>query len=532
MKILTSDQMKEADRKTINQLGLPGIVLMENAAQRVTEFILNLPEKPERVVVLAGPGNNGGDGLAVARQLAKAGLNLSLWSTAKPGTYKAEAAVNEQYHLNTGFKISRLLDSGSLQLFLSDLDNADLLVDALLGLGTVRKIEGLFDNLIHEINSRKLPVIAVDLPSGVNADTGEIMGAAIKAKWTVTFAFPKPGLLLYPGAALAGEVYVGEIYVPESLAEESRIDLTTLDFVRENLPLKPVDAHKGTMGKVMLVAGSPGMTGAALLSALAALKSGSGLVYIAAPESICPTLEAKTVEVITVALPEAAPGIIDPAAAKEIIAKAELCDVLAIGPGLNTGEETAELINKLVQLCPVPLVFDAGALEAISRQINVLRAAKHPPVITPHPGEMARLERTTVQHVQDNRIEIASKNARLWNCIILLKGANSIIAAPDGKITINPTGSPVLATAGSGDLLTGLVASLIAQGMIPENAVKAGAFIHGLAGDLISSLRGHSASDILECFQRTFQFINESGDKANLNPYLAKIRPVNNIYHK
>ncbi|MBM4235697.1 MAG: NAD(P)H-hydrate dehydratase, partial [Firmicutes bacterium] len=485
MKILSSEAMKAYDRETIEEFGLPGAVLMETAGSRVAEFVRSRLPDLNQVVVIAGPGNNGGDGLVIARLLTMAGYQVSLWSTLRPGAYRGEAAVFEKYLLKTAFPIQRIHTHEELQLFVMELKNADLLVDALLGTGISREVEGLIAAIIEAVNSSDAPVLAVDVPSGINADNGAVMGNAVRARWTLTFAFPKLGLLLQPGASLAGEIYVGEIYVPAQLAEAVKVELLTPSLIRSSMPPRPPNAHKGSLGRSIIIAGSPGMTGAAVLTAESALRGGSGLVYLAAPESVCPVLESKLLEVIIVPLPESSPGIISPDAADLVLARTKECDALAIGPGLDTGAETAELINRLVQLSPVPLVLDAGALTALGQNMNILRSARFIPVVTPHPGEMARLAGVSAKEVQSSRLAIALKNANFWNCNIVLKGANSVISTPDGYAAINPTGSVTLATAGSGDLLTGLITSFIAQGICPEKAAMAGTYIHGLAGDLL-----------------------------------------------
>lgn len=524
MKILNRATMRNADQRTSEEYGLPGLVLMETAGIRVVEFILSLKRDLKRIVVLAGPGNNGGDGLAAARLLAGAGFSVSIWSTVKSGAYRGDAAVNEKFLLKAGFFIRRLTASADLDQFRNELGAADLLIDALLGIGVDRDLDGLMEETVNCVNSSGVPVVAVDIPSGVNADSGAVMGCAIKADWSVTFGFPKQGLLLHPGAGLAGEIVVADINVPGELVKNEPVDLLTPEYIRKILPGRPSDGHKGSMGRVLIVAGSPGMTGAALLTAESALQGGAGLVYLAAPESVCPALEAKTVEVITIALPEKTPGIIDPTAAEEVIEKARACDALVVGPGLDTGEATSNLLFKLIQLSPVPIVLDAGALEAMGRKLNILRSARHAPVITPHPGEMARLLGKSADQVQASRLETALKNAQLWNCVIILKGSNTITATPEGKVSINPTGGPELATAGSGDLLTGLVASFIAQGMAPEDAARAGPFVHGLAGDLLPPGRGHMARDVLDYYKEAFHCLETADMKIPGYPFLQRTR--------
>lgn len=532
MKVLTAAAMREADRRTIEELGFSEAVLMESAGMRVAEAVLSLQPLPSRVLVLAGPGNNGGDGLVIARLLQQAGRKVSLWTTVPPGEYRGAALMNYQFLMHRGFPIKHILDYTELGLFQADLGGVDLVVDALFGIGLDRPVEGLPAEIIKAVNGSGAPVLAVDLPSGVQADSGKVMGCAVKARWTVTFAFPKPGLLQYPGAELAGELIVGEINIPSFLVSENQASLTTAQQVRDLLPPRPPEAHKGSFGRVMILAGSTGMSGAAALASAAALRGGAGLVYLAAPASICPALEAQLCEVITVPLPEAAPGLIDLLTVELLLEKAGGCSVLAAGPGLAPVEETAALVKRLIRDCPLPLVLDAGALGALAllpeeERGELLRDAPQPPLLTPHPGEMARLTGLSLGEVQQSRPELARRLSREWNSIIVLKGAGTVIASPGGEIYFNPTGGPVLATAGTGDLLTGLIASLIAQGMPPFGAAVAAVYIHGLAGDLLPERRGAIAGDILARFPAAFQCLErEIAAPSSWGPYNRRLRPL------
>ncbi|MGM0651228.1 MAG: NAD(P)H-hydrate dehydratase [Bacillota bacterium] len=526
MKVLSRDSMRKADRKTIEEYGLPGSVLMETAGMRIAEFVTSLLPENTRVVILAGHGNNGGDGLVAARLLEKAGYKVFLWCSAKPGGCKAEAAGQEKYLKKVGYPINYLTDKSGLEVLVEDVQNADLVIDALLGIGVDREITGLTADLIKIVNDSNVPVLAVDIPSGIDADSGQILGIAVKADWTITFAAPKLGMFLYPGAGLTGKVIVGDIHIPDNLLKEETVELVTPAFVRKVLPDRPPDAHKGSVGKSLIVAGSPGMAGAAVMTAESALSCGSGLVYLAVPESICHEVGTKTMEVIIVPLPEQQKGIISPEAVNTIIGKSKECDALAVGPGLDTGNVTSELISKLVQLSPVPLVLDAGALAALGKKMNNLRSARHTPVITPHPGEMSRLTGIPAGQIQSSRLDVAIKNARLWECIIILKGSNTVIATPGGKVSINPTGSQALATAGTGDLLTGMVTSFIAQGMAYSDASRAAVFMHGLAGDLVPEGRGHMARDVLARYKEAFQYLVDCDSNFEGNPYLKMVRPL------
>ena len=334
MKLLTAAAMKELDRRVIQELGLPGVVLMENAGMRVVEVILKMQPAPARICVVAGPGNNGGDGLVIARQLQRAGREVSLLVFARPEKYPPESAENYRYLRNTGFPLRHIMEEKDLDWLSRELRSADLVVDALLGVGLQRPLEGLAAGIVRAVNESGVPVLAVDIPSGVCADTGALLGEAVKARWTVTMAYPKRGLLLYPGAEAAGEVIVGDIHFPPELATAEKTEVITAEKVRRMLPERPLDGHKGSMGRVLLVAGSPGLSGAAVLAGEAALRGGAGLVYVGTAASGQPLLEGKLREVISFPLPEESPGVLGPSAAGEILEKARQVRVLAMGPGI------------------------------------------------------------------------------------------------------------------------------------------------------------------------------------------------------
>lgn len=524
MKVLTAAAMKEADRRTIEEIGLPGAVLMEAAGMRITEAVLAINPGYKKVVVVAGPGNNGGDGLVAARLLSLAGCPVSLWVAARPEECRGEAAVNYHFLIRSSLLPVHILDEKTITVFREDLSQAALIIDALLGTGLSRPAEGLPAAAINLINQSGIPVLAVDIPSGVCADSGQVLGTAVQARWTVTLAYPKQGLLLYPGAGLAGKVTVAEINIPPALVGKEKTELLTAARVCRSLPPRRTDGHKGDFGRVLLVAGSPGMTGAAAMAAEAALRGGAGLVYLAAPDRLLPALEAKLLEVIVQGLPEAGPGQIDPSAAEQILEQAANCQVLAIGPGLLPGNATTLLLREIMPRCPVPLLLDAGALGALAEDPLLICKARRIPVITPHPGEAARLFGKTVEEVRRARLELAREYAVRWRCCLVLKGAFTIIAMPGGEIYINPTGGPALATAGAGDLLTGLIAALIAQGLAPEQAAINGVFLHGLAGDLAQG-RGKIARDILNFIPASFDWLEQHGESL-VSPWGAYHYPL------
>lgn len=534
MKVLTAAAMREADRRTVGELGLPGAVLMENAGLRVAEAALVLNPRHGKVVIVAGPGNNGGDGAVAARHLSRAGLEVSLWATQRPEQYRGEAGNNFRYLSNSGVSWLHIFEDKGLSSFRTDLEGAVLVVDALLGTGTGRPVEGLLAEIINFINGQKAPVLAVDIPSGINADTGRMMGVAVRAHWTVTLAFPKQGLFLFPGAELAGRISIADIHIPAGLVEQVGTELITAEQVRKYLPPRPIDSHKGSFGRVLLWAGSPGMTGAAALAGKAALRGGAGLVYLAAPPTIRAVLESKLEEVIVRGIrsiddeEERAASEQEttcPEAAADLLTLADDCQVLAAGPGLSPSPGAVRTLRRIIRECPVPLVLDAGALEMLSGNPGVLGEARPPVVITPHPGEMAGLTGLSTAEVQDSRLDLARRCAMNWRCTVVLKGARTIVATPDGKACFNPTGSPSLATAGAGDLLTGLIAALIAQGLAAEKAARIGVYLHGLAGDLLPA-RGAAAGDLLTNFTRAFELVEEENSAPSiLGPFHRLIRP-------
>lgn len=527
MKLVTASAMREADRTTMKDLGFPGIALMENAGMRVTEAIMSIDPLPRRVVILVGPGNNGGDGLVVARHLDRLGFQLSVWSTAPKESYSGDPGINLNFLEKKGLYVKHIQDHVQLGMVEEDIHRADLVVDALLGTGIGRPVEGMIASLIGVLNSSWIPVLSVDIPSGIDADTGEVRGNAVRAWWTITFAYPKRGLMLYPGADHAGWVSVAEIDIPPEALPPEGLEVITPARIYRLLPDRPGNAHKGTFGKIMIVAGSPGMTGAAALAGEAALRGGGGLVYVATSQRLRQILEAKTLEVITMDLPETGKGEISDDAANIILQKAANCHVLAVGPGMTPGEETYRLLEELIPDCPVPMILDAGALGALAQGPEILLKARAPVIITPHPGEMSRLTGLQLAEVERDRFALPAKIARSWKTVVVMKGAPTVISLPNGLSYVNPTGGPALATAGTGDVLTGLIAGLVGQGLPVEEAALCGAFIHGVAGDLAASEgRGIKAGDVLLHFPATFKTLESRGWESSIfGPFHRDLRP-------
>ncbi|MGI5876601.1 MAG: NAD(P)H-hydrate dehydratase [Dethiobacteria bacterium] len=512
MKLVSGKKMGAIDREAIEQLGIPGLMLMENAGLQVVKFIQSNWKSPGKgkIIIICGKGNNGGDGFVISRHLHRLGYHLETWAMGDISDYKGDAAVNYHVLLQLGFTVFQASKDNLLGR-LSDLGETDLIVDALLGTGIENLVRGPLKKIIAAINDSAAEVVAIDIPSGISADSGAVMGTAVKANYTVTFALPKRGLLLFPGVKYAGRVLVVDIGIPKKLTGCSEIkeNLITGYFVQARLPRRQLDSHKGSNGRVLILAGSPGMTGAATMAGEAALRGGAGLVYVGTAEEISYIVEGKLKEVITLGFPGDGKGNMTVDGVKQIAKQAGNCQALAFGPGLKPDAETLKLYSELAKEINVPMVVDAGGLGALALSPEILLKNNRSLILTPHPGEMSRLTGIDIANVQQKRWELAAAKAAEWNAVVVLKGTNTVIALPNGDVYINPTGNPVLATAGTGDLLTGLIASLLAQGLQPEMAAICGVYIHGLAADLLSSESGKAgfiAGDVLQMFPRA---INE-----------------------
>lgn len=495
MRIVTADEMKALDQAAIENYGIPGLVLMENAGIRVVDLIRRVIGglRGRSVTVFIGKGNNGGDGLVIARHLLNMGAGVKVLSIVNVGEISGDAAVNLNIWRKMGQKIFSVHQGDGINIVKLALMKTDLVVDAIYGTGFHGKMLEGAGRVIKVINKSGKPVVAVDIPSGLEAGTGRVNGPCIRASHTVTFGLPKLGLYLEPGAGYAGEITVADISLPAVLVEKEapRRYLLTDECVKRWLPPRPASAHKGNFGRVLIIAGSRGMTGAACLTGAAALRSGAGLVTVAVPETLHDIMEGKLTEAMTVPLPDTGDGSLSAEARSRILSLLENMDALAIGPGLSLAPETISLVRELLPAIKIPFVLDADALNALAGQVSsILGSLQAPAVITPHPGEMARMMGVASKDIQADRIGAAIKAAATWNVATLLKGARTVVAAPEGVVFINPTGNPGMATGGSGDVLTGIVVSLIAQGLEPGRAAAAGAYIHGLAGDMAAKEKG------------------------------------------
>lgn len=502
MKLLTPGQMREIDREAIERIGIPGIVLMENAAFQVSMKAAEIlsQKNGRRVLVAAGYGNNGGDALAVTRHLLSMGYSVSLYMLCPPDSLKGDAAVNANILRNMGFAME-LLDDSSLDSFAECCREADLVIDGLFGTGLNRDIEGTALEAVYIINRYSNCTLSIDIPSGIDGLTGRIRGGCVRADYTVTFFLPKLGMVQYPAASCLGELTVADIGIPYALADGlETCELTDSAMISAILPPRPEDGHKGTFGKVLVIAGSYSMPGAAILCARSAYRMGSGLVRLAVPREIVPILAAGITEAIYAPLESRGGHIVCPGR-DELEQLLDSSDAVLIGPGLSCNDDTRELVHNVIDLCKKPLVLDADALNAIAPDAGALSRLKCEAVITPHPAEMARLLGSDTANVQSDRIGTAKAFAEEYGITVVLKGAGTVIAGPDGRVCINPTGNNGMATAGSGDVLAGMTVSLLGQDVPPFEAAVAAAYIHGLAGDRAAAEKGAcamTASDIQE----------------------------------
>jgi ADP-dependent NAD(P)H-hydrate dehydratase / NAD(P)H-hydrate epimerase len=507
--ILTPAEAGALDRES-EARGVTVAELMENAGRAVATAAEALAggSYGRRAVVVAGKGNNGGDGLVAARSLAGRGMRVCVVLLEPPEAFGEPASTNLERARAAHPAIRlRAFSTGALA---RELARADVVIDAIFGTGFRGVAGGEAAEAIAAIGGADAPVVAVDIPSGVNAESGAIDGPAVAADVTVTFGAAKPGAVLLPGAANAGVVEVVDIGFPPDLVSSDTWLLEAGD-AREAVPRRALDTHKRADGVVVVIGGSRRMTGAVCLSAEAAYRAGAGLVTVAVPEGILPVVQTRLRETTFLPLPETDEGTI--AATMEPLERGlEAADAVAIGPGLTTNEETAAYVRTLVRACPVPLVLDADGLNAFAGHVSELADRRSPAVLTPHAGEFARLSGIGAREVGADRIGNARKLAAETNAVVLLKGSRTVVAAPDGRVLINPTGTPFLATGGTGDVLTGTVAALIARGADPLPAAGAAAYVHGIAGQLAGRDLGDgtTAGDVLERLPAAFVEVLEA----------------------
>jgi len=517
-KIATTAQMRELDRRTIAEHGIPGLVLMENAGRGAFAVIREQFPELGRVAVFCGKGNNGGDGLVIARHLKNAGIEVTAYLLARRAEVAGDAKTNLDAWVKLGGALKQVTAEKALGTHRNAILHSDLLVDAILGTGLSAEVKGLHAAAIRLLNEaadqRGIPVVAVDIPSGLHSDTGQVMGAAVAADVTATFGLAKVGQLCYPGASLCGRLEVIDISIPAELTSPLPYHAVTAAGAAGLLRERPEDSHKGRNGHLLVLAGSPGKTGAAVMAGEAALRAGAGVVTLGVPAGLHDRFERKTLEVMTEPLPDTdrrTLGKSSVARARELLAGKS---ALALGPGLSQSDEVAGFVKAVIKTCRVPLVIDADGLNAVAEEPKMLKAAQAPVIVTPHPGEMARLLKKSAAAVQADRLAAALALSKNYGVITVLKGAHTVTATPDGRAFINLSGNPGMASAGMGDALTGVIGALLGQGCEPLEAAVLGVFLHGSAGDLAAEEMGEVgiiASDLIARLPRAIALMKREG---------------------
>lgn len=511
MKVVTGKAMRHLDRRAIEEFGVSGLTLMENAGLRCTEAIIKEfgSGTQQRAVIVAGKGNNGGDGYVIARLLKEQGWQVVTFILAQQDEITGDARVN--LDLLSELPVLYCPEQGGLDRYASTLKEATVIVDALLGTGLKSEVSRIYAEVIGIINNSGKPVVSVDIPSGIDSATGRVLGCAVKAGSTVTFALAKCGHILYPGAEYTGKLHIVDIGIPaEIIASAEGHEFLDTAAVRQLLMRRSRNAHKGDAGHCLIIAGSPGKTGAAAMAANSAVRAGAGLVTLAVPARLNPILEVKTTEAMTIPIPDNDCGLFGDEAFTAILLAIMGKDAVALGPGISLNPEIAMLVRDLVAKISQPLVIDADGLNALAEDPDVLLRKKSTTVIlTPHPGEMGRLAALSTDKVECDRIGVAQAFAVKYQIYLILKGARTIIAAPNGAIAINGSGNPGMASGGMGDVLTGVLAALLAQGYEPFSACKLGVFIHGYAADLVAAEKGEIGISAVDAQERLPYAIKE-----------------------
>lgn len=504
MKILTSLEMKEIDRTAIEEIGIPGTVLMENAGLRVVRALKSRFPDPgeENIVIVAGKGNNGGDGLVVARHLFNSGAKPGVLLFAAREEVKGDAAVNLAAALKIGIPVTEIRTAADWKKARVGVFHATVIVDALFGTGLLKPLEGLYALAVEDINKSAAFKLAVDIPSGLSSDSFEIIGPCVKADLTVALAAPKIAHIFPPAAERVGDLVVAPIGIPPFLLDAPglKLELVEEKTVRPFFRKRRKDTHKGSYGHLLVIAGSLGKAGAAALAGRAALRMGAGLVTVATAASALPAVARSMAELMTEPLAETPEKTISKEALARALGLVKGKNAVLLGPGLSTHPSTSEFVLGLLPKLTIPAVIDADGLNIVAAKPAVLRRLAAPAVLTPHPGEFARLVGRTSAEVLEHRLELVPEFAAKYGVIVVLKGYRTLIASPDGRVFVNPTGNPGMATGGAGDVLGGLIASQVIQEKDFLGAVVSAVFAHGLAGDIAAERLGEKslvAGDII-----------------------------------
>jgi NAD(P)H-hydrate epimerase len=495
MKVSRVKEMQHLDKTAMETYGISEALLMENAGLSVSHVINQTSGmKGKRFILLCGTGNNGGDGFVVARKIHSNGGQAKVILLGDPGRYAGAARMNLKILENLPVDLQPFTSRDALQL---DLTLCDAIVDAIFGTGLTRPVDGLFREAIELVNASGKTVYSVDIPSGISGDTGQVQGLAVHANHTITFGLPKTGNFLYPGFSHCGTLHVSHISFPPNLYKDVLVSINA----PPELPRRNPDGHKGSFGQGLSIAGAFGYFGAPLFSAMAFLRAGGGYSRLACPKSMVPFLAREGRELVFIPLEETSAGALVLANKDKLLALCEKMDAVVLGPGLSLQDETLELVRQLAFAIEKPLVLDGDGITALCEDPDILSGRKNGTILTPHMGEMARLTGKTLAEIQENKIDLVQRTAKTLNAVMVLKGAHSLIGCPDGRVFINLSGNSGMATAGSGDVLSGTIGAMVAMGLPLEDAARKGVFLHGLAGDLAALEKGEdglTAGDILE----------------------------------
>jgi NAD(P)H-hydrate epimerase len=533
MLLVTAAEMRAIDRHTIEGGHASGADLMDRAGAGVVDAMERRygPVLALRVLVLCGRGNNGGDGFVCARRLQAAGAEPRVAVLGDPGGISGDARTHLDAMRRAGIEARAIDSEQALHALIADRDAWDFALDAMLGTGARGAPEGLIAagvQALRDMDDAGTRVVAVDLPTGLDADTGTIARRTVRADLTVTFGWPKRGQILYPGRAFVGSLEVVDIgLVTPPAVEREAPELATDAAMAALVPARDPRAHKGSVGRVLAVGGSVGLTGAIALAAQASTRAGAGYVHVAVPESLNDILEVKLTEEITLPMPETKERALASAAFDSIVDRSRACDALVVGPGLSRAPEAADLARRLVASVARPMVIDADAINAFEGRPDLLASAGGVRVITPHLGEMSRLDGTAVAELEARRIDAARERAASLRAVVVLKGAPTVTAAPDGRVTVNPTGNPGLATLGTGDVLAGAIGALLAQGLDPYDAARLAVYVHGAAGDRAAASigqHGMRAGDLLDTLPLALQALDRLREEGG--PRGEKTKPA------
>jgi NAD(P)H-hydrate epimerase len=513
MKIVNTFEVRDMDRTAIEKYGIAEELLMENAGQAayavISKEIGIKSIRNKKFIVFCGVGNNGGDGLVTARKIYSKGGKVKVFILGDPDKFKGAAKTNWLIVSKLALEIYRLKNTEEMTIKQGILDS-DVLIDAIFGTGLSREVSGLYGEIIDFINQSGKKILSIDIPSGINGNNGKIMGKAIKADYTVTFGLPKFGNILYPGYKMGGKLYLSHISFPSSLYENDSLKIELNQPLK--LPQRIIDGHKGNFGKVLFIAGAATYFGAPYFSSFSFMKAGGGYSCLAAPASMVPFIASKASEVVFIPQKETREGSISLDNKKALLEIAEKMDMVVLGPGLSLQEETQKLMRELIGEIKKPLLIDGDGLTAISKDLSIIRRREGMTILTPHLGEMSRLSGLGIAEIQNNKIDILRNTARDLKSIIDLKGSHSLIGCPDGRVFINMSSNSGMATAGSGDVLSGTIAAMHGLGLPLEKAVREGVFMHGFAGDLAARDKGEdgiTAQDILDYLPQALKLFRE-----------------------